>query len=113
MLLFRIGRFAFRATFGTPFFAFLAALLATFGTFRTVLLHPFIPIISLLHNSLTELTFLQFLDKRKLTPAYLVLHKQVELELTVTEAVLQTCGLEARVCIGLQDMRHRLMQAER
>ena len=59
------------------------------------------------------MAFLQLLDERELTAAHLILHEQVELELSVTETILEACGLEAGVSVRLQDVSLGLMQTER
>lgn len=45
--------------------------------------------------------------------AFFILHKEVELELPVTEAFCQTFALEQMISVRLQTMGNRVVQTER
>ena len=52
------------------------------------------------------------MDEVELTAPLLVLHQQVELELSVAEAVLEARSLKTRVRVGQQDMGLGIVQTE-
>ncbi len=77
--------------------------------------HLIINLICLFQNTRGKILVARFqtLDKAELIAAFLVLHQQIELELSVTETVFQTGGFESGIGIVEQDMRLRGMQTER